>query len=81
MVEAARIVAKAFSNCMTDRCDVWRFPDCVLMREWDRNSPADESRKWGVYYVVGLAMKCYFKVRSFSSLAMYSQAGRSNEYP
>ncbi|KAJ6520954.1 hypothetical protein B0H19DRAFT_1286647 [Mycena capillaripes] len=30
MVEAARIVAKAFSNCMTDR-----------------NSPAEESRKWG----------------------------------
>ncbi|KAJ7937068.1 hypothetical protein B0H13DRAFT_2424303 [Mycena leptocephala] len=49
MVEAARIVAKAFSNCMTDR-----------------NSPADESRKWGVYYVVGLAMKCYFKVKRIS---------------
>ncbi|KAJ7034140.1 hypothetical protein C8F04DRAFT_956763 [Mycena alexandri] len=49
MVEAARIVAKAFSNCMTDR-----------------NSPAEESRKWGVYYVVGLAMKCYFKVKRIS---------------
>ncbi|KAJ7682048.1 hypothetical protein DFH06DRAFT_971629 [Mycena polygramma] len=49
MVEAARIVARAFSNCMTDR-----------------NSPADESRKWGVYYVVGLAMKCYFKVKRIS---------------
>ncbi|KAJ7827678.1 hypothetical protein B0H14DRAFT_3466932 [Mycena olivaceomarginata] len=48
MVEAARIVAKAFSNCMTDR-----------------NSPPDESRKWGVYYVVGLAMK-YYKVRRIS---------------
>jgi hypothetical protein len=31
-----------------------------------RNSPPDESRKWGVYYVVGLAMKCYFKVRRIS---------------
>ncbi|KAJ6532270.1 hypothetical protein DFH09DRAFT_1044228 [Mycena vulgaris] len=49
MVEAARIVAKAFSNCMTDR-----------------NSPVDESRKWGVYYVVGLAMKSYFKVKRIS---------------
>ncbi|KAJ7673193.1 hypothetical protein DFH06DRAFT_1081970 [Mycena polygramma] len=49
MVEAARIVARAFSNCMTDR-----------------NSPADESRKWGVYYVAGLAMKCYFKVKRIS---------------
>ncbi|KAJ6615563.1 hypothetical protein B0H10DRAFT_1801123 [Mycena sp. CBHHK59/15] len=49
MVEAARIVAKAFSNCMTDR-----------------TSPSDESRKWGIYYVVGLAMKCYFKVKRIS---------------
>ncbi|KAJ7245685.1 hypothetical protein C8J57DRAFT_1361426 [Mycena rebaudengoi] len=49
MVEAARIVAKAFSNCMTDR-----------------TSPTDESRKWGAYYVVGLAMKCYFKVKRIS---------------
>ncbi|KAJ6462676.1 hypothetical protein C8R47DRAFT_1026908 [Mycena vitilis] len=49
MVEAARIVARAFSNCMTDR-----------------NSPADESRKWGVYYVAGLAMKCHFKVKRIS---------------
>ncbi|KAJ7181598.1 hypothetical protein C8R43DRAFT_1055288 [Mycena crocata] len=49
MVEAARIVAKAFSNCMTDR-----------------TSAADESRKWGVYYVVGLAMKSYFKVKRIS---------------
>ncbi|KAF7335270.1 Protein CSN12 [Mycena sanguinolenta] len=49
MVDAARTVAKAFSNCMTDR-----------------TSPPDESRKWGVYYVVGLAMKSYFKVRRIS---------------
>ncbi|KAJ7461973.1 hypothetical protein FB451DRAFT_1267390 [Mycena latifolia] len=49
MVEAARIVAKAFSNCMTDR-----------------NSPVEESRKWGIYYVVGLAMKSYFKVKRIS---------------
>ncbi|KAJ7055103.1 hypothetical protein C8F01DRAFT_1221247 [Mycena amicta] len=48
-MEAARIVAKAFSNCMMDRL-----------------SPIEESRKWGVYYVVGLAMKCYFKVKRIS---------------
>ncbi|KAJ7194545.1 hypothetical protein GGX14DRAFT_700889 [Mycena pura] len=48
-MEAARVVAKAFSNCMTDRA-----------------SPMEESRKWGVYYVVGLAMKCYFKVKRIS---------------
>lgn len=29
----------------------------------DRTSPPDQSRKWGVYYVVGLVMKCYFRVK------------------
>lgn len=27
-----------------------------------RQSPYAESRKWGVYYVVGLILKCYFRV-------------------
>lgn len=27
-------------------------------------SPYAESRKWGVYYVVGLILKCYFRVCS-----------------
>ncbi|KAF7293607.1 PCI domain-containing protein [Mycena indigotica] len=48
-MEAARVVARAFSNCMTDRV-----------------SPPEESRKWGVYYIVGLVMKCYFKVKWIS---------------
>ncbi|PAV21031.1 COP9 signalosome complex subunit 12 [Pyrrhoderma noxium] len=43
--EAARIITKAFTHCVTDR-----------------TSPVAESRKWGVYYVVGLVMKCYFRV-------------------
>ncbi|KAF8549697.1 hypothetical protein OG21DRAFT_1599065 [Imleria badia] len=46
---AAGVVAKAFSNCMTDR-----------------TSPADQSRKWGIYYVVGLVLKCYFRVKRIS---------------
>ncbi|KAG8219046.1 hypothetical protein J3R82DRAFT_4802 [Butyriboletus roseoflavus] len=49
MESAAGVVAKAFSNCMTDR-----------------TSPADQSRKWGIYYVVGLVMKCYFRVKRIS---------------
>ncbi|PPQ70706.1 hypothetical protein CVT26_014630 [Gymnopilus dilepis] len=44
MEEAARIIAKAFGNCMTDR-----------------TSPPEQSRKWGIYYVVGLVLKCYFR--------------------
>lgn len=49
MEEAARTIAKAFGNCMTDR-----------------TSPPDQSRKWGIYYVVGLVMKCYFRVKRIS---------------
>ncbi|KAF8138995.1 hypothetical protein EV363DRAFT_1208984 [Boletus edulis] len=49
MESAAGVVAKAFSNCMTDR-----------------TSPPDQSRKWGIYYVVGLIMKCYFRVKRIS---------------
>ncbi|KIJ69749.1 hypothetical protein HYDPIDRAFT_142294 [Hydnomerulius pinastri MD-312] len=49
MESAAGVVAKAFSNCMTDR-----------------TSPVDQSRKWGTYYVVGLVMKCYFRVKRIS---------------
>ncbi|TFK25971.1 COP9 signalosome complex subunit 12 [Coprinopsis marcescibilis] len=32
----------------------------------DRTSPYEESRKWGIYYVVGLVLKCYFRVRRIS---------------
>ncbi|OBZ70495.1 Protein CSN12 [Grifola frondosa] len=49
MEEAARIISKAFSSCVTDR-----------------QSPIAESRKWGVYYVVGLVLKCYFRVKRIS---------------
>ncbi|KAF9462068.1 hypothetical protein BDZ94DRAFT_1262346 [Collybia nuda] len=49
MEEAARILVKAFGNCMTDR-----------------TSPPDQSRKWGVYYVVGLVLKSYFRVKRIS---------------
>ncbi|KDR84093.1 hypothetical protein GALMADRAFT_275300 [Galerina marginata CBS 339.88] len=49
MEESARIIAKAFGNCITDRM-----------------SPPDQSRKWGVYYVVGLVLKCYFRVKRIS---------------
>ncbi|KAH9844364.1 uncharacterized protein C8Q71DRAFT_696573 [Rhodofomes roseus] len=52
MEEAARIISKAFSSCVTDR-QAWM-------------SPYAESRKWGVYYVVGLILKCYFRVKRIS---------------
>ncbi|KAI0773365.1 hypothetical protein BC629DRAFT_1595137 [Irpex lacteus] len=49
MEEAARVISKAFSNCVMDR-----------------QSPYAESRRWGVYYVVGLIMKSYFRVKRIS---------------
>ncbi|KAJ3568766.1 hypothetical protein NP233_g5498 [Leucocoprinus birnbaumii] len=57
MEEAARVIAKAFSNCMTDRI-----------------SPPTESRKWGIYYVVGLILKCYFRVGPFNPLSFEKYA-------
>ncbi|KAI0080873.1 hypothetical protein K474DRAFT_1682360 [Panus rudis PR-1116 ss-1] len=49
MEEAARIISKAFTYCITDRA-----------------SPYAESRRWGIYYVVGLILKCYFRVKRIS---------------
>ncbi|KAF9534585.1 hypothetical protein CPB83DRAFT_866015 [Crepidotus variabilis] len=49
MEESARVIAKAFGNCMTDR-----------------TSPPEQSRKWGVYYVVGLVLKSYFRIKRIS---------------
>jgi len=49
MEEAARILSRLFTSCVTDR-----------------TSPVSESRKWGIYYIVGLIMKCYFRVKRIS---------------
>ncbi|KAK7470200.1 COP9 signalosome (CSN) subunit [Stygiomarasmius scandens] len=52
------------SECMEDaaRTIAKAFGHCVT----DRVSPPEQSRKWGVYYVVGLVLKCYFKIRRIS---------------
>ncbi|KAH9938096.1 uncharacterized protein B0H18DRAFT_866191 [Fomitopsis serialis] len=58
MEEAARIISKAFSSCT---------PFCIIVHPvYRRMSPYAESRKWGVYYVVGLILKCYFRVKRIS---------------
>ncbi|KAN0126748.1 hypothetical protein V8E52_000388 [Russula decolorans] len=71
MEEAARIISKAFSNCVTDRSSSYQM-----------------SRKWGVYYVVGLVLKSYFRVRRISlskSILRALEANRDipglHEYP
>ncbi|EPQ59050.1 hypothetical protein GLOTRDRAFT_34717 [Gloeophyllum trabeum ATCC 11539] len=61
MEEAARIISKAFGNCVTDR-----------------SSPLAESRKWGIYYVVGLVLKTYFRVKRISLAKPILRALRAN---
>lgn len=61
MEESARIIAKAFGNCMTDRYSKFVAFRSHVHSPPTRMSPPDQSRKWGVYYVVGLVLKCYFR--------------------
>ncbi|KAF4601868.1 COP9 signalosome (CSN) subunit [Pleurotus pulmonarius] len=46
----------------TARIIIPAFTNCIN----DRTSPPQESRKWGVYYVVGLIFKSYFRVKRIS---------------
>ncbi|KAF9567432.1 hypothetical protein CPC08DRAFT_733210 [Agrocybe pediades] len=52
------------SDCMEDsaRTIAKAFGHCMT----DRTSPPDQSRKWGVYYIVGLVLKSYFRVKRIS---------------
>ena len=69
MEDAARIITKAFTDCVVDRC-VWLFIRIYIYNDNEQcisTSAPSESRKWGVYYVVGLVLKCYFRVCLISS--------------
>ncbi|KAF8607001.1 hypothetical protein BDV93DRAFT_604299 [Ceratobasidium sp. AG-I] len=57
--QAFRANVKA-PSCMEDTARLANkaFSNCVT----DRTSSPSESRKWGIYHVVGVVMKCYFKV-------------------
>ncbi|KDN44012.1 hypothetical protein RSAG8_05744, partial [Rhizoctonia solani AG-8 WAC10335] len=52
-------------SCMEDTARLANkaFSNCVT----DRTSSPSESRKWGIYYVVGIVMKCYFKGESHNT--------------
>lgn len=49
------------SECMEEAAGIIAKAFGICMN--DRTSPPDQSRKWGVYYVVGLVLKCYFRVK------------------
>ena len=66
MEDAARVITRAFTDCVTDRLRRFlTYPRMQLTTETFRMSVLSESRKWGVYYVLGLVMKCYFRVSLF----------------
>ena len=67
MERAASNLSKAFTSCLTDRFDLSCYMCRSNISQTFRLSPPDQSRKWGVYYVVGLILKTYFKVRYPSS--------------
>lgn len=52
------------SECMEEAASVIAkaFGNCMT----DRTSAFAESRKWGIYYIVGLVFKCYFRVKKIS---------------
>ncbi|KAI0268156.1 hypothetical protein BC834DRAFT_868163 [Gloeopeniophorella convolvens] len=52
------------SDCMEESARIISkaFSGCVT----DRTSSYEMSRKWGVYYIVGLILKSYFRVRRIS---------------
>lgn len=79
---AAGVVAKAFRNGMVGMSQ-WTCRGLDLLINLSRTLPADQSRKLGIYYVVGLVMKCYFRVRFYFTLAHPSSMQyetRSNVY-
>ncbi|KAI0314461.1 hypothetical protein OF83DRAFT_1063803 [Amylostereum chailletii] len=71
MENAARTMAKAFTQCLQDRTSTYQM-----------------SRKWGVYYVVGLTLKSYFRLRKialskniFRALDAYSDVPALDQFP
>lgn len=51
--------------CSGSVCTSSHLSPCVTVAELNksrRTSPPSESRKWGVYYIVGLVIKSYFRV-------------------
>ncbi|KAE9387105.1 hypothetical protein BT96DRAFT_867565 [Gymnopus androsaceus JB14] len=64
-------------ECMEDaaRRIASAFTACVT----DRTSPPDQSRKWGIYYVVGLILKSYFRIKKISLAKNILKALEANQ--
>ena len=74
--DAARIINRIFTLCISDRYVVFRFVQefiCVdpLLRSRAR-APLETSRKWGLYYTTNLLFKTYFKVTLVSPVNHHS---------
>lgn len=57
---------KGFRKLYDRQVSMQALPYSYLPQKFSRTSPPAESRKWGVYYVVGLILKCYFRARTTS---------------
>lgn len=61
--DAARVLNKIFTTCLSDRYDPSQKR---LIRPKNRRAPLEESRKWGIYYIINLLFKTYFRLNSIS---------------
>jgi len=62
--DAARQLNGIFKICLSDRyltCNHRR--ECLLI---GKRAPLEESRKWGIYNIINLLFKTYFKLNSIS---------------
>lgn len=64
--DAARQLNRIFTICLSDRYvyPSFRHIDSYVLTA--RRAPLDESRKWGIYYIINLLFKTYFKLNSIS---------------
>lgn len=65
--DAARQLNRIFTICLSDRC---AFPFHLNSQSSNTDildrAPLEESRKWGIYNIINLLFKTYFKLNSIS---------------
>ena len=73
--EAARLINRAFTSCMTDR-----YPH--IERIWlIQSAPLESSRKWGTYFFASMLVKTYFRLNKPALSANVQRAVNVNDLP
>lgn len=64
--DAARVLNRMFQICLSDRyelrIDIYMSQANLI----SKRAPLEESRKWGIYNIINLLFKTYFKLNSIS---------------